>query len=365
MHAPREQSSVTPCEQHREAGVDRGLSDSRFNHVCGYARKLALVLATLGAEAGLTGSTATEAQAGLVVAAAHDAGAQALGKQMVERGLVGYAVLQFDGPSGQPVEVFGGTVTMYSSRGVVFTAHQVYPYLDMPNFTMFVGTDFNYFSPQKELLKLGAVYTFPGYEGPETRKLVPDIAVGLFETPLDTGNHGSEGYQMKIADSRLSTEEAVLWAGYGVSGVMGGEYNPEDGAARGGLSYISQFGPGEGESEVLYVRTEQTLTPNDLRAARGDSGSGAFDPETGELLGFMTRAANTTLSTYALFVDATEYGTKTFVEGHLNLKDEGDLNPNPPPIPEPSTNVLFATAAAAAASYGAHRRSRSKNGSAV
>jgi hypothetical protein len=316
----------------------------KYSTIGDWLRATARAMFLAGAACGFGEATgvpaSSRAEAGIVVSNSDEPKALALGETMsgLYRGPGSGGVLwvsaTYDGVDGEQVLDYRGTAAAYSPRGAVATAHQFVELLNYPNLKIFVGTGPNYMTNPGTLHKVSVLSLHEGYTGTDSRAENPDIAVLRYELPV-------EQPQMTIAESRPPAYEPLLWGGYGRSGSVFEGYRAHDGAARAGISYVGTQGPLEGESPYLYVNTTMFLglgTP-ELRPAGGDSGSPVFN-WNGELVGIYARAGTSHLSTYGLYTDLTNPGTRAFIDRHLSAE------PPQPATPEPSTLLLAAMGAA-------------------
>lgn len=293
------------------------------------ARGAALVVSSFLGSAGIFGLSTSEAKGGIVMSMEFDPAAQQRGANMSGfyqgpgQGGSMHVLLEYDGDNGRETK-FGGTAIAFNRYGLIATGHQFYEFLGR-NLTIKVGDGTNYMTNPGTFHDISEIFIHPGYEGPDTRFTNPDIAVLRYASPVQ------QYADMLFADMRSPTDSALSWAGFGRPGSVFGGYVDRDGNARGGESYVSSFGPLEGESPELYFRTTMLLmNSNELRPAVGDSGSPLYNSD-GELLGMYTRAGTSTLSGYGLALDLTRPEMHSYINTILA----------PSSVPEPGAILLM------------------------
>jgi len=290
----------------------------------GMTQALVLAGVALGLGDATVGVRPSEAQAGIVVSASDDPYALARGSEKSGLfrgpGLGGSlsVFVTFDGVNGRET-MFFGTAAAYNQYGAIATGHQFSQFLDK-NLSVAVSDGANYLTDPGTLYNVSDLFIYPGYTDENSRFTNPDIAVLRYASPVN------QSAQMVIADSTPLPDAPLNWAGFGQPGSVSGGYLANDGAARGGKSYVSTFEPPGGESPYFYVTTTMFFGSDELRPAPGDSGSPIYN-EDGQLVGIYTRGSTSTSIPICLYANLTRPELREFVNGHLSV-----VTPEPSPL---------------------------------
>jgi len=292
------------------------------------ARKAGFGAAMMGAGLGLSGFGGLEdkrADAGIITSAAADPQAKASGAQYSVDG--GGSVGYINNSAGRASGVYLG-------NGWVLTAGHV----AASGGPLTFGTGSNFNSSPGTIFTPTQVVLHPQYSNTGNHDLALIRYAGL---DLDR--------TIAFAITTPAAGVDILLAGYGTTGVFGGAYTGQDGFIRAGTSrlalgsaldirgYSSQyFGGG-------FMRPSSS--PNDIRAAGGDSGGGVFT-QTNQLLGIIIAADGSTSGTGTYFLNTTNSENSAWIQSNITA------------VPEPSSFALLGAASTVAYALRRFRKRR-------